>query len=446
MIYRVNVHKAMRLYRGAMCTIVKSSIFKVTVLVFLLQIPLKIMYAQTDVKPLTIGDTLPDVVINDLMNYKGKAARLSDFSGKIIILDFWATYCTSCIEKFPKLDELQAKYPKDLQVILVNSKKTKDTKEKIEKAFQKRESQMGYKVTLPYTVADSILDKYVPFRYVPHIVWLDGHRKILAITSGSELTEENLVSMLKHKTDERIRFKSDDLTFDPRQPLFTAANGNPGDAIMYRSTVSKYVEGLGAYEARTEFNKNGVSRYYSINSSLSSLYTTAFKTGSYAPSCIVYETSKADMFRNLRVKGEEFKNYYCYELIKQVTSIEELKKAMQKELINFFGVTVIKEKRVREACVLTYLNIPKKDQMPAITVANENGPNMMLKMNQLIPILTRVYGLPIVDETKQTIQDLFLPTYYDRLSQEELTAILAKQGIQLAKASRIVDVLVFKDI
>jgi thiol-disulfide isomerase/thioredoxin len=32
------------------------------------------------------------------------------FNGKLMILDFWATWCGACISKFPKLDSLQKKY------------------------------------------------------------------------------------------------------------------------------------------------------------------------------------------------------------------------------------------------------------------------------------------------------------------------------------------------
>lgn len=42
-------------------------------------------------RELTIGDTLPDVEINNIVNYKAKSVKASDFKGKLLILDFWAT-------------------------------------------------------------------------------------------------------------------------------------------------------------------------------------------------------------------------------------------------------------------------------------------------------------------------------------------------------------------
>lgn len=39
--------------------------------------------------------------------------KLKDLQGKVVILDFWATYCPPCLEEIPHLKQLQAKYGKD---------------------------------------------------------------------------------------------------------------------------------------------------------------------------------------------------------------------------------------------------------------------------------------------------------------------------------------------
>lgn len=42
--------------------------------------------------------------------FEGNVQKLKDLQGKVVILDFWATYCPPCIEEIPHLMELQAKY------------------------------------------------------------------------------------------------------------------------------------------------------------------------------------------------------------------------------------------------------------------------------------------------------------------------------------------------
>lgn len=47
----------------------------------------------------------------------GKKKLMEDYRGKVLILDFWATYCAPCIKGIPHLRELNKKYGEDLVVI-----------------------------------------------------------------------------------------------------------------------------------------------------------------------------------------------------------------------------------------------------------------------------------------------------------------------------------------
>ncbi|HEX2640579.1 MAG TPA: TlpA disulfide reductase family protein, partial [Pyrinomonadaceae bacterium] len=45
--------------------------------------------------------------------FEGNVEKIKDLHGKVVILDFWATYCPPCIEEIPHLMELQSKYGAD---------------------------------------------------------------------------------------------------------------------------------------------------------------------------------------------------------------------------------------------------------------------------------------------------------------------------------------------
>ena len=65
-----------------------------------------------------IGGDLQWAEFDGTTNADGNTKKLKDFKGKVLILDFWATYCPPCLEEIPHLKELQAKYGKEnLEVI-----------------------------------------------------------------------------------------------------------------------------------------------------------------------------------------------------------------------------------------------------------------------------------------------------------------------------------------
>ncbi len=53
------------------------------------------------------GDPAPAFDLTDL---SGRSAALSDYRGKILLIDFWATWCLSCEEELPELKALYKKF------------------------------------------------------------------------------------------------------------------------------------------------------------------------------------------------------------------------------------------------------------------------------------------------------------------------------------------------
>ena len=53
-----------------------------------------------------------------LKNLNGEEVSLSDFEGKVVILDFWATWCPPCVKEIPHFNELVKKYGEKGLVIL----------------------------------------------------------------------------------------------------------------------------------------------------------------------------------------------------------------------------------------------------------------------------------------------------------------------------------------
>jgi thiol-disulfide isomerase/thioredoxin len=148
---------------------------------------------------LSIGDKVPDIEFR-MLNYSKSIAKLSDFKGKLVLLDFWATWCGPCIAAFPKLDSLQTKFGNKLQVILVNSEGTGDDETKVKQFMKKRAASDGK--TFPLTVAtdDKIAVQLFPHEEVPHYAWITGDGIVKAITSSKEVNAVNIQKVLNAET------------------------------------------------------------------------------------------------------------------------------------------------------------------------------------------------------------------------------------------------------
>jgi cytochrome c biogenesis protein CcmG, thiol:disulfide interchange protein DsbE len=79
-------------------------------------------------EPLTVGKAAPDFQLPDLDD---KEIRLSDYRGKVVFLNFWATWCKPCREEMPSMEVLYKNFEKDGLVILAVSIDRVTTKKEI---------------------------------------------------------------------------------------------------------------------------------------------------------------------------------------------------------------------------------------------------------------------------------------------------------------------------
>ena len=63
--------------------------------------------SSQNVRGQDISTLAPDFSLPDL---EGNTVKLSDFEGKVIIIDFWATWCPPCVQEIPHFVELYEKY------------------------------------------------------------------------------------------------------------------------------------------------------------------------------------------------------------------------------------------------------------------------------------------------------------------------------------------------
>jgi len=104
-----------------------------------------------------VGKRAPDFAVAAAANGKGKVA-LSSLRGKVVLVDFWGTFCEPCKKSFPKLQDLNTKYAASGLKIVGISEDDPDDKE----AIPGFASTYGAKFTLGWDEGKSIARNYKP--------------------------------------------------------------------------------------------------------------------------------------------------------------------------------------------------------------------------------------------------------------------------------------------
>ncbi len=119
------------------------------------------------------GGVAPAFSLPDL---KGREVPLSDFRGKVVVLDFWATWCPPCRREIPDFVELQREYgPQGLQIVGI----ALDEPEKVE-AFA-RQNGMDYPVLMG---SDEVAVLYGGIDGIPTTFLIDRQGKIVSRFEG----------------------------------------------------------------------------------------------------------------------------------------------------------------------------------------------------------------------------------------------------------------------
>jgi thiol-disulfide isomerase/thioredoxin len=137
-------------------------------------------------KPANMNFTLKDV--------SGKSVKLSAYKGKVVLLDFWATWCGPCKIEIPWFVEFQNKYgPSGLQVIGVS---VDDTAEMLRPYV--KDMKMNYPV-LQGLNHDEIQNAYGPLYGIPVTIVISRDARICVKHSGmqpKETFEKEIKSLL----------------------------------------------------------------------------------------------------------------------------------------------------------------------------------------------------------------------------------------------------------
>src|SRR5256886_13922518 len=136
-----------------------------------------------------VGDNSPLEPASDfeLKSLDGRAVKLSDFRGKVVVLNFWATWCAPCRVETPWLIDLYRQYKEQgLEVVGIS----------VDDGNQEHVADFVKEIGINYTVLmgnHAVGDTYGGLRFLPQIFFIGRDGKIIkhsfGIKSKSDLEE-----------------------------------------------------------------------------------------------------------------------------------------------------------------------------------------------------------------------------------------------------------------
>ena len=143
------------------------------------------------------GKPAPPFTLEDL---SGKKISLTDYKGKALAINFWATWCAPCKVETPWLIDLRNRYAAQGFEVLAISADDIDRKDARKLSEEKQEiARFVQKMRMPYPVlidGNSVADSYGDFEALPTTFFLDRNGIVVAAQMGMT-TKDDLERNIK---------------------------------------------------------------------------------------------------------------------------------------------------------------------------------------------------------------------------------------------------------
>ncbi len=137
-----------------------------------------------------VGQTAPDFELEDI---NSNTIKLSDYRGKLVIVDFWASWCHFCRDENPKLVSLYNTYgSKGLEIIGISVDENIDNWKSAV-----NDDGIEYIQIIDTNAFDSDIAKTYQLTSIPTIFMIDETGVVVDVTSDANTLEQYIQSRLK---------------------------------------------------------------------------------------------------------------------------------------------------------------------------------------------------------------------------------------------------------
>lgn len=428
---------------------------------------------QLSIAAIDVGDMISEDIWNmsfEVVKYgeKSKKVQLKEYRGKVIILDYWATWCTSCILAMPTMHNLVKSFSDDIVLISV----THEDQALVSKFLMTTASPQIRELEHEFEtiVNGQLLKELIPHQTIPHLAIINSEGILEQITKPVFINEKMLGQLIKKQSYYLPKYHAslDTTILSPTFP----------DLKIYKptfySTLTGYIDGFMFPWGERVDTVAGTRHGFYVNSPILRLFQTALnpKFNMMMPNrrlMLVDKPENFEFFNDRNPNYDRLEYNFSYEYILPLTwSKERIGNKMLQDLSDFTGLyaqivprevdcLVIRkigngplkanESRKWQGLVLDGILLNKIPQHLGTSASGSK--NYVLKSN--IKSLTRYLNvlkktvLPVIFDESDIgyAVDLELPNELGDVA--ELKKIMKKQGLEFVSEVRILDLYVMSD-
>lgn len=372
------------------------------------------------------GPEKVDVMRGDLHTVDWASLR-----NKVIVLDFFDTYCATCIQAMPHLQKLQQEYSDKLQVIHV----TWQDKATLQKFFDSNKFLKENKVNLPIIYGDTVLRKLFPFQAAPHVVML-YQGKVQAITFNRLVTAANILQLHKN-ANISLPIKNDFGTVD-------LMDKNDAGQRTTGVRISGYQDGVPSKPLK--FDLDSASGLFKTTISNRSIFRSLLNIWGFiqkppflaTPNRVVWNVPDSSIYDDLGHKGEAWSvkhaiSYERLDVVKRPDSVQA--KIVLHDIHSLLGIRSYWSTKKMKCLLLRKSAAHKIDSQHTKNEQEFEGTGVLTSYIGL----SGVY-LPIIDQVKSK-QKMTIGTFSNL---EELNQQLNFHGLELVEGVGDVGVFVIE--